>query len=203
MKKTSLIFCFLFLMISYMPSVFSYSGIYYGMFTGTNVFQSKHQLKSHYHVDGKSKIGSVFGTVVGLDLQLLALEGEYSYQKSRLNSDHHKGSARARYYMFNGLVNSPWSFIFTPYIGLGVGYKQLRISGHYLSHFYSNASASSESSQSKHALNSRTAAWQAIAGVKCPLFCSMELAIEIRYKDTFKKSYASNYHSGIFLKYFF
>ena len=216
MKKSFPAFIFLVLMMSYSLPAFSY-GFYYGLFTGVNNFSCKHELKKHYHINGELDSGHIFGSVAGLDLAILVVEGEISRQKSYFhNHRHHKGSIKSHYYMLNGFFNSPWSFIFTPYAGLGIGYKKQKISERYSSYSYGDSSyedysdyyndefcSSKDFKVDRKKETLRSAAWQAIAGVKCPLLCGIELAIEIRYKGSFKEDHMNIYHSGIFLKYFF
>jgi opacity protein-like surface antigen len=192
-----------------------WEGFYVGATGGANFLQNS---KKHHGHKNRYDTGYLVGGFVGYRwCEGFRVEGEVSYRSAHLKSIHVRSesgsdvvavsSSSEDRHGHGNRNNSTWAYManlyydidtcsaFTPYVGGGIGYANVRRSHHHHEVFGSESSS--------HHSNRRSGfAWQVIAGVGYEVLPCVDLALEYRFfKNNENRVY--NQSVGLVAKYHF
>jgi opacity protein-like surface antigen len=172
------------------PSCTSY---YVSIFGAPNFME----VQNHHHLHLTIDTGYVGAFAIGYAFNPFRLEGEVSYRWNQISKKQESsGSSRTQakphtdslFWMINSYYDCCWSCYLTPYIGLGIGFGNLK------------THAPSDHQINNH-IRSNGIAFQTIGGIKTRIWGNIDLAIEYRYLAA--HSHVVEQSAGLALSYAF
>lgn len=194
-KYFILLFCLLTCTLSANCSWFT--GYYISIFGGCSQKGVNRHKYEEFSVKTTYKPGYIVSGSIGSRYGPFRLEGEFGYSKSVLKNlkiEEWKIKLKGNLRTITGMANlyydfNHWRIPFIPYIGIGLGYGNTK-----MSHDQEQAASFNG--------NDKGLAWQAMLGVSCPIRCNVDLFVEYRYLDTHLDK-DINYTIGGGLRYWF